>query len=314
MNIRFVIVLALMGSPASGTILDVAAQVQVRVGDPSRATYSELHEALKAGTPAADSVQRILRSTSPGRLWGYMRAAVQGKGDWNSGLLALTRLAALRSRTYADSAARMQQRLKTAEFPPFPDNPGLRADDIDPSLQAIVLERRRAVDGDSAVLADILRRIPTKSYNHGDAWVLGRLGSGAVDSMAARFRTADSEEFRVRYLTLLSYFTDPCLIPLLTKVYVAPDSFGIPKRYAIRASDGLLWIGTRESLGALLKARKEARSQRTYADSSLARGGYDFLDNDSSAVISRTGRWLSAWLEQLPARPASACRGAAADR
>jgi hypothetical protein len=301
MNIRLVIALALAGSLSSGRIFSAAAQVQVRIGDPRRATYSELHEALKAGTPAADSVQRILRSTSSHRLWGYMRAAVQGKGDWNSGLLGLTRLAELRSRTYADSAAQMKQRLKTAEFPPFPDNPGLRADDIDPSLQAIVLERRRAIEGDSAVLADILRRIPTKSYNHGDAWVLGRLAAGAVDSVAARFRTADTEEFRVRYLTLLSYFSDPGLIPLLTRVYVSPDSFGIPKRYAIRASDGLLWIGTRESLEALLEARAQARSRRIYADSSLARGGYDFLANDSSAVISRTGQWLTKWVADLPA-------------
>ena len=105
--------------------------------------------------------------------------------------------------------------------------------------------------GDSAVLADILARIPSKDYNHGDAWVLGRLGAGAADSVAARFRAADTEEFRVRYLTLLSYFTDPKLIPLLARVYAAPDSFGVPKRYAIRASDGLLWIGTRESLAAL---------------------------------------------------------------
>jgi hypothetical protein len=195
----------------------------------------------------------------------------------------------------------MQQRLKSAEFPPFPGNPGLRAEDVQPSLQAIVLERRRAVQGDTAVLADILQRIPAKDYDHGDAWVLGRLGAGAVDSVAARFRSADSEEFRVRYLTLLSYFTDPKLIPLLTRVYVAPDSFGIPKRYGIRASDGLLWIGTKESLEALLAAREEARRRGVYADSSLARGGYDFLANDSSAVISRTGRWLTKWVEQLPA-------------
>ncbi|HZN98602.1 MAG TPA: hypothetical protein VFB61_12795, partial [Gemmatimonadales bacterium] len=110
---------------------------------------------------------------------------------------------------------------------------------------------------------------------------------------------ADSEEFRVRYLTLLSYFTDPRLIPLLTRVYVAPDSFGIPKRYAIRASDGLLWIGTRESLQALLDARAEAERQDIYADSSLAHGSYDFLANDSSAVISRTGKWLTTWVEEL---------------
>jgi hypothetical protein len=277
------------------------AQVQVRVAEPGRATYSELHEGLKLGTPTADSVRAILRSKAPARLWRRMRAAIAGTGDWNSGLLALTRLAELRNPVYADSAARLQQRLKGSDSPPFPDNPGLKAEDLQPALQAIVLERRRAVQGDSGVLADILSRIPTRNYDHGDAWVLGRLGAGAADSVAARFRAGDSEEFRVRYLTLLSYFTDPKLIPLLTSVYVAPDSFRIPKRYAIRASDGLLWIGTRKSLQALLDAREKARGRGIYADSSLARGGYDFLANDSSAVISRTGRWLTKWIEELPA-------------
>jgi hypothetical protein len=277
-------------------------QVQVRVGDSTRATYSELHEALKLGTPRADSVLAIQHSRSPARLWRMMRSALAGTGDWNSGLIALTRLAALRSRAYADSARRMERRLQQADFPPFPANPGLKAEDVLPSLHAILLERRRAVDGDSAVLADILRRIPRKDYDHGDAWVLGRLGAGAADSVAARFRKADIEEFRVRYLTLLSYFTNPKLIPLLAKVYVAPDSFGIPKRYAVRASDGLLWIGTAESLKALSAARDEARKRGIYADSSLARGGYDFLANDSSAVISRTGQWLTKWIAELPAQ------------
>jgi hypothetical protein len=293
--------IGLMGSAVLFHPSAAAAQVQVRVGVPDRATYSELHEGLKVGTPAADSVRTILRSKAPARLWRRMRAAIAGTGDWNSGLLALTRLAELRSPAYADSAARLQQRLKGSNSAPFPDNPGLKPEDLQPSLQAIVLERRRAVKGDSAVLADILSRIPARDYDHGDAWVLGRLGVGAADSVAARFRTADSEEFRVRYLTLLSYFTDPKLIPLLTRVYVAPDSFGIPKRYGIRASDGLLWIGTRESLGALLEAREKARGRGVYADSSLARGGYDFLANDSSAVISRTGKWLTRWIEELPA-------------
>ena len=283
----------LMGSGAA------EAQVQVRLGEPGRATYSELHEALREGTPAADSVLTILHSKAPARLWRRMRAAVNGTGDWNSGLLALTRLATLRSRAYADSAARLQHRLERGGSPPFPANPGLKAEDLQPSLQAIVLERRRAVQGDAAVLADILARIPTKRYDHGDAWVLGRLGAGAADSVAARFRSADSEEFRVRYLTLLSYFNDPQLIPLLSRVYVAPDSFGIPKRYAIRASDGLLWIGTPASLQALLDAREEARRRQVFADSSLARGGYDFLANDSSTVISRTGKWLTQWLQDL---------------
>jgi hypothetical protein len=228
-----------------------------------------------------------------------MRAAVHGSGDWNAALMALTRLAELRNPAYADSSTRMQQQLTSAGFQPFPDNPGLKAEDLQPSLNAIVLERRRAMQGDSTVLAEILKRIPTKNYDHGDAWVLGRLGAGAVDSVAGRFQSADTEEFRVRYLTLLSYFTDPKLIPLLTRVYVAPDSFEIPKRYGIRASDGLLWIGTRESLRGLLEAREEARKRGVYADSSLARGGYDFLANDSSAVISRTGKWLTEWIATL---------------
>jgi hypothetical protein len=149
------------------------------------------------------------------------------------------------------------------------------------------------------VLAAILARMPSRKYDHGDAWVLGRLGAGAADSVTARFRAADSVEFRVRYLTLLSYFTDPKLIPLLSQVYVAPDSFGVPKRYAIRASDGLLWIGTGASLEALLDARARAQANGIYTDPSLARGGYDFLANDSSSVISRTGKWLTEWVSVL---------------
>lgn len=290
---------AVLSAGLSGYVPSAGAQVQVRVGDPVRATYSELHEGLKAGTPAADSMSAILQSKSPRRLWRLAQSALRGTGNWNSGLVALTRLAELRSKAYADTATRMEHRLARASFPPFPANPGLTADDVLPSLHAILLERRRAISGDSSVLADILSRIPKKDYDHGDAWVLGRLDAGATDSVVARFRSAETEEFRVRYLTLLSYFTDPKLIPLLTRVYAAPDSFGIPKRYAIRASDGLLWIGTRESLQALLGAREEARRRGIYADSSLARGGYDFLANDSSAVISRTGKWLTEWEKEL---------------
>ncbi|MFL5512199.1 MAG: hypothetical protein ACJ8CN_07135, partial [Gemmatimonadales bacterium] len=247
------------------------------------------------------AMSTILHSKSPRHLWRLAQAALRGTGDWNSGLVALTRLAELRSKAYADTAARMERRLAQAPFPPFPANPGLTADDVLPSLHAILLERRRAISGDSSVLADILSRIPQKDYDHGDAWVLGRLKAGAADSLAARFRAADTEEFRVRYLTLLSYFTDPRLIPLLARIYAAPDSFRVPKRYAIRASDGLLWIGTKESLQALLDARAAARGRGVYADSSLARGGYDFLADDSSAVISRTGKWLTEWVKELGA-------------
>ena len=276
------------------------AQVQVRVGVPGRATYSELHEALRAGSPAADSVQAILEAKTPGPLWRRMRQTIEGNGDWNSALLSLTRLAELRSSAYADSAARLLSSLESGGSVPFPSDPGLKSEDLEPSLQAIVLERRRAMQGDSSVLAGILARIPAKQYNHGDAWVLGRLKAGALDSVISRFRSADTEEFRVRYLTLLSYFTDPKIIPLLVQVYVAPDSFGIPKRYAIRASDGLLWVGTKEAMAALREARARARARKTYVDPALSRGGYDFLANDSSTVISRTGRWLTEWIAALP--------------
>lgn len=276
-----------------------SAQAQVRVGEPGRADYSELHEGLRSGTPAADSVLAILGSRNTKWLWGRISAAINGTGPWNDALLAANRLATLRDPQVADSALRIRRFFEEAGPVPFKNNPGLTSSDIEPSVQAILLERRRVVNGDSAVLADILARIAKRDYDHGDAWVLGRLGAGARDSVVARFLSADSLEFRVRYLTLLSYFTDPALIPLLERVYVWPDSFGVPPRYAIRASDGLLWIGTRASLAALLDARKRARARGIYADSALARGGYGFLDNDSAAVVARTGRWLTDWLRRL---------------
>ena len=88
-------------------------------------------------------------------------------------------------------------------------------------------------------------------------------------------------------------------MPLLARVYAAPDSFGLPKRYAIRASDGLLWIGTRESLQALLDARATARARGVYDDPKLRHADLDFLGSDSSSVISRTGKWLTAWVAEL---------------
>jgi len=274
-------------------------QAQVRLAEPGRADYSELHEGLKSGTPTGDSVLAILRSRSPRRLWARVTAAINGTGSWDAALLATTRLALLRDPQVADSARRIRRFFEQAGPIPFKNNPGLTSSDIEPSVQAILLERRRAVDGDSAVLADILVRIPRRDYDHGDAWVLGRLGAGARDSVVARFLAADSLEFRVRYLTLLSYFADPTLTPLFERVYVWPDSFRVPPRYAVRASDGLLWIGTRGSLAALLDAREKARARGIYADSALGRGGYGFLENDSAAVIARTGRWLTEWLSRL---------------
>jgi hypothetical protein len=131
--------------------------------------------------------------------------------------------------------------------------------------------------------------------------MLGRLGPCAAEALGGRFLAATGEPDRVRWLTLLSFSREPSSIPLLERVYASPDSFGVPLRFANRASDGLLWIGTRESLEALRRARATARARGVYDAPSLARGGYDFLANDSSAVISRTGLWLDAWIAALPA-------------
>ena len=275
---------------------DAEAQVLIRVGDPARVTYSELHEGLRAGTPAADSVLRVLREKQPAILWRRVRAALQGDAPWNDAPLALTRLAELRDRAYADSAARLTGRIEAGEVeaPPGQDPAELLA-----PLRAVRLERERAVRGDAVVLRELLALIPTRRYGVGDAWVLGRLGPVASDSLQAGFLAAGDPEFKVRYLTLLSFSTDSSAIPLLARVYAAPDSFGVPLRYGSRASDALLWIGTRAALAALLDARAQARSRGVYADPALSRGGYDFLANDSSAVISRTGKWLAEWIAEL---------------
>jgi hypothetical protein len=273
------------------------AQVQVRLGEKGRATYSELHEALRLGTPAADSVLQVIRSRNPRALWQRARAALAGRSSWNDGLLSLTRLAELRSAAYADSARRLQRRIIAGRVK---GPPGQDPEDLLEPLKAVILERQRVLrGGDVALRADIFRRIPLGQYALGDAWVLGRLGAGTVDSLMARFRSAEGEEDRVRWLTLLSFSSDTAAIPLLARVYVAPDSFGIPPRYGARASDGLLWIGTRGSLQALREARARARARGVYDDRALARGGYGFLANDSSAVISRTGKWLDEWIEEL---------------
>lgn len=274
----------------------VAAQVLIRVGEPGRSTYSELHEGLRPGTPAADSALVVLRETRPGPLWRRVRAALQGSVPWNDAPLALTRLAELRSPAYADSAARLAGEIEAGKVS---GPPGENPADLLAPLRAVQLERARKVRGDIAVLRELLASVPEGSYGVGDAWVLGRLGRAASDSLRARFLDADEMELKVRYLSLLGFSEDTSAIPLLARVYAAPDSFGVPARYGSRASDALLWIGTRSSLEALLRARERARANASYADPALARGGYGFLENDSSAVISRTGRWLTEWVKAL---------------
>ena len=283
--------LALAAYPAEG-------QVLIRVGEPGRATYSELHEGLRRGTPAADSVCAVLRERRPAVLWRRMRAALAGEAAWNDAPLALTRLAELRDRAYADSAAKLGRAIEAGGVK---GPPGQEPADLLAPIRAVALERARGARGDAAVLQEILALIPTRQYGLGEAWVLGRLGPPASDSVAARFLAADDRELKVRYLTLLSFSDDTAAVPLLARVYAAPDSFGVPPRYASRASDALLWIGTRSSLAALLDARERARARGVYAAPELGRGGYDFLANDSSAVISRTGKWLTEWIAELGA-------------
>jgi hypothetical protein len=287
----------LLGAAALAGAGAAEAQVLIRVGDPERATYSELHEGLRAGTPAADSVLRVLRERRPAVLWRRTQAAIRGDRPWNDAPLALTRLAELRDPAYADSAARLSERIEAGEVQTAP---GQDATDLLAPLRAVRLERERATKGDAAVLNQLLALVPTRDYGVGDAWVLGRLGRAASDSLQARFLAARDPELKVRYLTLLSFSADTAAIPLLARVYAAPDSFGVPARYGSRASDALLWIGTRASLAALLDARARARARGVYSDPALSRGGYDYLANDSSAVISRTGKWLAEWIAEPP--------------
>ncbi len=281
--------LALAALPAQG-------QVLIRVGAPGLATYSELHEGLRLGTPAADSASTLLREKRPAVLWRRIRAALAGDVGWNDAPLALTRLAELRDPAYADSAAKLSRAIEAGEVP---GPPGQDPADLLAPLRAVELELARKARGDAAVLNELLARVPTREYGVGEAWVLGRLGRPAADSIRARFLAAEDTELKVRYLTLLTFSADTSSIPLLQRVYAAPDSFGVPPRYASRASDALLWIGTRSSVAALLQARARARARGVYAAPELSRGGYDFLANDSSAVISRTGKWLTEWIEQL---------------
>ena len=272
------------------------AQVQVRLGDSTRILYSELHDGLRRGTPAADSVRVILEAQSTSALWPMVAGMLRGAVPWNSGLLALTRIAELRDPSSLDSARAWRERIESGQVasPPTTDSR-----DLLPALHAIELELARRRQGDLAVLGELIPRIPVGDYDLGDAWVFGRLRDGAADSLARRFLATRDQALRIRYLTLFSFSDDTALIPLMARIYVAPDSFGLPIRIGIRASDGLLWIGTRHSVEALLAARTAARARGTYADPGLGHADLDFLANDSSMAVSRTGLWLAEWLKVL---------------
>ncbi len=278
-------------------VTTVDAQVQIRVGDPTRTVYSEIHERLHAGTPAADSVLRILGETRVSRLWPIAHRMLTGQVEWNVGLLALTRIAELRDPTSGDSVLAWRRRVLDEEIPP---PPATDIRDLLPPLRAIQLELERGKIGDIPFLNDLLSRVPAGHYDLGDAWVFGRLEGGAADSVVKRFLATSDQALRTRYLTLLSFSRDPAVIPLMARIFAAPDSFGLAPRLARRASDALIWTGTRRSVQALLDARAAARARGTYADSALRHADLDFLGNDSSMVVSRTGKWLTEWLDILP--------------
>lgn len=272
-------------------------QLQIRVGDSARTLYSEIHEGLREGTPAADSAVEILRSPSARTLWPIARGMLKGTVAWNTGLLALTRIAELRDPQSLDSVVAWRRQILSGQLTP---PPATDLKDLLPFLHAIELELSRAKVGDLTMLNGFLPRVPGGRYDLADAWIFGRLGVGAADSVVRRFLETSDQALRIRYLTLLSFTTDTVAIPLLARIYVAPDSFGLPLRIGTRASDGLIWIGTRRSVQALLDARAAARSRATYADPRLRHADLDFLGNDSSLVVSRTGRWLTEWLDRLP--------------
>ena len=270
------------------------ADRRARAGDSTRSCTRR----SAPGSPAADSVLRVQRLRSPGAALAH-----RARGDGGHGRLEqrTRRAHAARraaDRTYADSAARLRRGSSAPKATRFPRTRASRREDVAPSLQAIVLERRRAVKGDSAVLADILGPDPPSST------ITATPGCWAGWAPAPRTRwsrdscAADSEEFKVRYLTLLSYFTDPALIPFLARVYAAPDSVGLPKRYAIRASDGLLWIGTRESLQALLDARAQARARGVYDDPSLRHARSRFSGKRQLVGDQPDGEVADDWVER----------------
>jgi hypothetical protein len=274
----------------------LAAQVQIRLGDSSHTLYSEIHERLRPGTPAADSVRRVLTATESRALWPIVHQMLAGAASWDFAQLALTRIAELRDPASVDSAGAWERRIGAGGLTP---PPGTDLNDLLPAFRAIELEADRGRRGDLALLQDLLPRIPAGQYDLGDAWVFGRLGDGAADTVARRFLATDDQALRIRYLTLLSFSRDTSLIPLLARIFVAPDSFNLPPRIGTRASDGLIWIGTRRGVQALLDARVAARARGIYADPRYGHAGLDFLGNDSSMVVSRTGKWLTDWLAEL---------------
>ena len=238
------------------------AQVQIRVGVPGRATYSELHEALRPGTPRADTVVRIQRLRNPA-------TALAHRAHGHRRRRRLER----RPRRPHPPGRAQERRLCRQRTPVPRARSRARRTTRSPRTPASARRRHAVAAGDRPRAAPRGRgrfrrpgRHPgpaaVEEYDHGDAWVLGRLGAGAKDSLSARFLSADSAEFKVRYLTLLSYFTDPTLIPLLARVYAAPDSFGCPSATPFEPRTGCSGSAPGEHAGVARRSRGRAGARR----------------------------------------------------
>ena len=187
--------LALIGLVAPGASCG-SAQVLIRVGEPGRATYSELHEGLSAGSPAADSVRSLLAEKDPPASsgGGCRRRGQRLTAPWNDAPLALTRLAELRiagiRRQRGPAGGRHRSGESAGPARTGPGRPAGAAPRRATGARPRRARRRGGVEGIARVGSG------RPDYGVGDAWVLGRLGRAASDSIQARFLAADDASSR----------------------------------------------------------------------------------------------------------------------
>jgi hypothetical protein len=190
-----------------------APRCQVRMDTAGRATYSELHEALREGTACRGLRPGILlakrgRAGSVPHHW--RRSTVPAPGTRT--LLAATRLGRA-ARTRGLARQRPRPPSPSSRRGPFPFGAESRpqrgsSGAFDPGHSP---RAPRAIAGDAASGRHPSQRIPTKRYDHGSRGVsagsvpLCRRFDTRVDFLAGPI----AKMFRVRYLTLLSYCTDP---------------------------------------------------------------------------------------------------------
>ena len=165
-------------------------------GPPRRArpsNYSELHEALREGTPAADSVRRILRAGASATSGPRRPRRSTGTGSWNDALLAATRIRGTADPRSADSAPRHPPVSRDRRAVPVRTEPRSHVGGPEPSPPGDPARRRRAKAGD--------RRPGQHPRPHSLPAVqprrrlgVGGLRAGAVDSVRNRFLDATTAE------------------------------------------------------------------------------------------------------------------------